>query len=183
MIILIGGTTHSGKTLLAQNLLEIYQMPYLSIDHLKMGLIKSGSTDLTPEDDAGLTEYLWPIVRSIIVTALENKQNLIVVGCYIPCDWKLSFSSALLESIVYTSIILSEEYIDNDFDTILEYENCIEARQYDAIDRDGLILENQMCYEENIRFGNDNILVTDTYNVIAQFQAKYHQCIKSLMSE
>ena len=63
MIILITGATHTGKTLLAQKLLERYRYPYLSIDHLKMGLIRSGNTTLTVEDDEALTAYLWPIVR------------------------------------------------------------------------------------------------------------------------
>ena len=46
MIILITGATHTGKTLLAQKMLEEYSYPYLSIDHLKMGLIRSGNTGL-----------------------------------------------------------------------------------------------------------------------------------------
>jgi adenylate kinase family enzyme len=81
MIILIAGASHTGKTLLAQRMLEKYKYPYLSIDHLKMGLIRSGNTVLTPEDDDALTDSLWPIVREIIKTAIENKQNLIVEGC------------------------------------------------------------------------------------------------------
>ena len=91
MVILIAGASHSGKTLLAQGLLEKYQYPYLSIDHLKMGLIRSGNTDLTPMDDDKLTDYLWPIVREMVKTAIENKQNLIVEGCYIPFDWQKDF--------------------------------------------------------------------------------------------
>ena len=88
MIILITGASHSGKTILAQRLLEKYNYPYLSIDHLKMGLIRSGNTDLTPlSSDLKLTEYLWPIVCEMIKTAIENKQNLIVEGCYIPHNW------------------------------------------------------------------------------------------------
>ena len=60
MIILITGASHSGKTAFAQKLLEKYNYPYLSIDHLKMGLIRSGNTDLTPlSSDSKLTEYLW----------------------------------------------------------------------------------------------------------------------------
>lgn len=88
MIILITGASHTGKTLLAQRMLEKYHYPYLSIDHLKMGLIRSGNTTLTPEDDDALTDYLWPIIREIIKTAVENSQNLIVEGCYISPDWK-----------------------------------------------------------------------------------------------
>ena len=91
MIILIAGASHSGKTNMAQQLLEKFHYPYLSIDHLKMGLIRSGQTDLTPEDDDELVDYLWPIVREMIKTAIENKQNLIVEGIYIPFTWRDDF--------------------------------------------------------------------------------------------
>ena len=81
MIVLIAGSTHTGKTNLAQNLMETYQIPYYSLDHLKMGLIRGGETDLTVEDDEALTPYLWNITKEIIKTAIENKQNLIIEGC------------------------------------------------------------------------------------------------------
>ena len=80
MILLLTGTTHTGKTALAQRLLERYRYPYLSLDLLKMGLIRSGQTSLTPEDEDELTDYLWPIVREEIKTAIENGQHLIVEG-------------------------------------------------------------------------------------------------------
>ena len=95
MVILITGASHVGKTALAQRLLEKYKYPYLSIDHLKMGLIRSGNTELTPlSEDYALTEFLWPIVREMIKTAIENKQNLIVEGCYIPFNYKDDFEIA-----------------------------------------------------------------------------------------
>ena len=59
MIILIAGASHTGKTLLAQKLLEKYKYPYLSVDHLKMGLIRSRNTQLTPvSNDTELSEKL-----------------------------------------------------------------------------------------------------------------------------
>ena len=89
MVVLITGASHTGKTALAQRLLEKYQYPYLSIDHLKMGLIRSKNTALTPvSEEKALTDYLWPVVAEIIKTVIENRQNLIVEGCYIPFDWK-----------------------------------------------------------------------------------------------
>ena len=72
MIIIITGASHTGKTLLAQRLLEKFSFPYLSIDHLKMGLIRSSQTNLTPYDDKELTPYLWNILKEIIKTAIEN---------------------------------------------------------------------------------------------------------------
>ena len=59
MITLISGTSHTGKTALAQRLLEQHGWPYLSLDHLKMGLIRSGYTDLTVEQDDELTALMW----------------------------------------------------------------------------------------------------------------------------
>ena len=108
MIILIAGASHTGKTLLAQKLLEKYKYPYLSIDHLKMGLIRSKNTNLTPlSSTEELTDYLWPIVREIIKTAIENKQNLIIEGCYIPFNWKNDFPDRYAEKYSDISITSS----------------------------------------------------------------------------
>ena len=66
MVVLIDGASHTGKTPSAQRLLEKYKYPYLSKDHVKMGLIRSGNTELTPvSDDAELTEYLclWSVTQ------------------------------------------------------------------------------------------------------------------------
>lgn len=73
MVILVSDASHTDKTLLAQKLMEQYRYPVLSIDLLKMGLIRSGQTELTPEDDDLLTPYLWGIIRKIIKTAIENR--------------------------------------------------------------------------------------------------------------
>ena len=132
MIILITGASHAGKTLLAQRMLEEYGYPYLSIDHLKMGLIRSGNTSLTPEDDEELTEYLWPIVREMVKTAIENGQNLIVEGCYIPPDWRKDFSEEYLWSIEFVCLAMSDAYIDAHIGEIREYACAIEARLDDS---------------------------------------------------
>ena len=147
MIILITGASHTGKTALAQKMLEKYKYPYLSIDHLKMGLIRSGNTDLTPMDDMELTEYLWPIIREMIKTAIENKQNLIVEGCYIPFDWQKDFGSEYLESIRYYCLIMSEDYIRNNFADIKKYANVIENR-----------LDDEWCTMESVLADNAEVL-------------------------
>ena len=148
MIILITGASHTGKTALAQKLLEKYKYPYLSIDHLKMGLIRSGNTKLTPmSDDRDLTEYLWPIVREIIKTAVENKQDLIVEGCYIPFDWQKDFTSEYLENIKYYCLIMSEDYIRKHFADIKRYANIIEQR-----------LDDDWCTVERVLKDNEEIL-------------------------
>ena len=131
MVVLIAGSTHTGKTLLAQRLLEKYKYPYLSIDHLKMGLIRSGNTKLTVEDDKELTEYLWKIIKEIIKTNIENRQNIIIEGCYIPFDWKKDFGKEYLKEIKYVCLIMTEEYINSNYNNIQQYSNIIENRIYD----------------------------------------------------
>ena len=166
MIILITGASHTGKTLLAQKLLEKYKYPYLSIDHLKMGLIRSGNTSLTPlSDDNELTEYLWPIVREIIKTAIENKQNLIVEGCYIPFDYANDFSKEYLDNIKYYCIVMSENYIKNHFDDIKKYENVIEHRLCDDCAIETLIKDNLTVLELAKVHNVNYILIDDKYEI------------------
>ena len=155
MIVLITGASHTGKTVLAQKLLEKYKYPYLSIDHLKMGLIRSGNTELTPMDDNELTEYLWPIVREMIKTAIENNQSLIVEGGYIPFDWQNEFDSEYLESIKYFCLVMSEKYIRNHFNNIKKYANAIENR-----------LDDEWCTMESVLADNAEMLVlAQRYNL------------------
>ena len=150
MIILITGASHTGKTLLAQKMLEKYKYPYLSIDHLKMVLIRSGNTVLTPEDDESLTGYLWPIVREIMKTVIENQQNLIVEGCYIPFDWRDSFDEQYLQSIRFICLAMSDEYIDSHFEEIKSHASDIETR-----------LDDSYCTTEQLK--QDNHQVIDGY--------------------
>ena len=172
MIILITGASHSGKTILAQKMLEKYGYPYLSIDHLKMGLIRSGNTELTPEDDDELTEYLWPIVREIIKTAIENRQNLIVEGCYIPFDWRKDFSDRYLTDIRFLCLSLTEEYIDAHFGEIKSHADDIECRLDDSdCTIDSLKADNQK-YISGFQQAGDQINWID---------ADYEQSIKKLL--
>lgn len=166
MIILIAGASHTGKTLLAQRLLEKYHFPYLSIDHLKMGLIRSGNTALTPMDDDQLTDYLWPIVREMINTAIENGQNLIVEGCYIPFDWQKDFAPEYLEHIHYRCLIMTQKYIESHFADIRSYGNAIEQRLDDSgLNKDALIRDNA----ENLRRCTENgcrcLLLDNVYDI------------------
>ena len=164
MIILIAGASHTGKTALAQKLLELYQYPYLSIDHLKMGLIRSGHTNLTPmSDDADLTAYLWPIVREMIKTAIENRQNMIVEGCYIPFDWEKDFERDYLVHIQYCCLVMSEHYIRNHFEDIKSYASVIEQRLDDDCTLDGVLADNAQVLELVQKYGLRYILIDEEY--------------------
>ena len=165
MVILITGSSHVGKTVLAQKLLEKYKYPYLSIDHLKMGLIRSNNTSLTPlSSDSDLTSYLWPIVKEIIKTAIENDQNLIVEGCYIPVDYAKDFDNKYLDNIKSYFLIMSEKYINNHFEDIIKYGNVIEKRIDNSITIDELIESNAKLLKEVIMNKLDYILIDENYD-------------------
>ena len=166
MVILIAGASHTGKTVLAQKLLEKFHYPYLSIDHLKMGLIRSGQTDLTPCDDEELTDYLWPIVREMIKTAIENGQNLIVEGCYIPFDWKESFGESYRGQIRALWLIMTPEYIQTHFDDILNHANDVEQRLDDSgLSMQWLLDENEENLARCIRHDCSYVLIGNQYNL------------------
>ncbi len=166
MIILITGASHTGKTALAQKLLEKYKYPYLSIDHLKMGLIRSGYTNLTPENDNELTNYLWPVVREIVKTAVENEQNLIVEGCYIPFDWSRDFDQRYLEHIKYYCLVMSENYLKNHFADIRKYASVIENRLDDEwCTLESALKDNARFLELAQEYGVNYILIDEKYEI------------------
>ena len=172
MIILITGASHSGKTLLAQRMLEKYKYPYLSIDHLKMGLIRSGSTELTAEDDDKLTDYLWPILYEMIKTAIENNQNLIVEGCYIPFDWRKDFDEEYLRSIRFICLAMTDEYIESHFQEIKEHGSDIESR-----------LDDSYCTIDTIKAGNQEYIrgYKSSGETVILIDGDYEQVISDLL--
>ncbi len=174
MIILITGASHTGKTVLAQRLLEKMKIPYLSIDHLKMGLIRSGQTDLTPGDDEKLTAYLWPIVREIIKTAIENRQDLIVEGCYVPFGWRRDFDEPYLSSIRFICLAVTDAYVDAHFDAILSHASDVEAR-----------LDDSDCTAEKLKA--DNRAVTEGFRTagepVTRIDADWEQTAAALTDE
>lgn len=166
MVVLITGASHTGKTALAQKMLEKYHYPYLSIDHLKMGLIRSSNTHLTPmSDDKDLTEYLWPIVRETVKTAIENRQNLIVEGCYIPFDWQKDFDEEYRKEIRYYCLVMSDKYIRNHFDDIKAFANVIERRLEDDITMENVLEDNANVLTLVQKYKVNYVLIDKEYKI------------------
>lgn len=164
MIYLISGTTHTGKTALAQKMCECFNVPYLSIDHLKMGLIRSKQTNLTVFDDDKLCDYLWPIVREMMKTAIENKQHIIIEGCYIPFNWKDDFDENYLNDIKYVCLVFSENYIQHHFHDIKKYANVVENRMSDDLEIESIIDENKTALNECIKHNYPYVLINNDHN-------------------
>ena len=102
----------------------------------------------------------------MVKTAIENQQNLIVEGCYIPFDWQKDFEPEYLEHIRYYCLVMSEAYIRRNFADIRNYANTIEKR----LDDEGCTLERVL--EDNaeiLKLAKRNqvnyILIDDRYEI------------------
>ena len=175
MIIIITGATHSGKTYCSQKLMERLRMSYISQDHIKMGLIRSGFSTLSPDSpDAVMTDFLWPITREIIKTAIENKQNLIVEGCYIPFSWRDDFDTEYLHEIKYLCLCFSERYIMEHYSDIMKHESCIENRIDDGYCTVELLNSEHKRFREGCEEnGLSYILIEDNYEQTVEEMIKY----------
>lgn len=166
MIWLITGASHTGKTCLAQRLLEKHHVPYLSMDHLKMGLIRAGHTHLTPTSpDEALTAYLWPIVREMVKTAIENHQSMVVEGCYIPLNWAEDFAEDYLRDIRFVCLVMTEQYIRTHWEDIRRYANVVENRLCDDCTMEELIVDNLSVLAQARKHGVEVVLMDEAYQV------------------
>lgn len=166
MIYLISGASHTGKTNLAQKLMVKYQIPYISMDHVKMGIVRAGLVPNYVEQDDKMLEVLWPVIREMIKTAVENEQNMIVEGCYLPYNWKDDFDEEYLEEIRCMFLIMSQEYIEKHFDDIRKFAHVIEDRGEDEDCTKEWIIEINREYLEGCKkFGCEYKLITEKYDV------------------
>jgi 2-phosphoglycerate kinase len=165
MIILIGGSSHVGKTFLAQKMMEELKIPYLSLDHLKMMFIRGRLTDLTVEDDYEMRYFLWPYAAELIKTAIENDQNMIVEGCYIPSEWREQFDDSYLKDIKCFFITMSEDYLRQNISKLTEYGSVIEKRLDDEVDLERLINCSREFKEEAGEHDIPVIEITDKYDI------------------
>lgn len=166
-VLLITGASHTGKTNFSCHLMNKLSIPYFSMDWLKMGLIRSGVCPCTVSEDERLTEYLWPVVRNMMMTVIENRQKLIIEGCYVPSSWRNDFDSRYLSHIRGITLIMSEKYIRTHEGQIRDFASCSEKRICDDINTDRLIEDNLRLLEEAERFSAPYLLINDEYPSLA----------------
>ncbi len=99
-------------------------------------------------------------------TAVENEQNLIVEGCYIPFDWSKDFAAEYLTKIKFYCLVMSEKYINNHFHEIMKYADVIEKRIEDeGLTIDTVLRDNaeilKLCRSHKLEY----ILIDNEYQV------------------
>jgi len=166
MVILIGGVGYAGKTHMAQRLLETYHYPYLSIDHLKMGICRAdpgcGFTPLDSTEHIG--EILWPILKGIIMTNIENRQNIIIEGLYLLPQRISELSDEYLREIISFYLGFSDSYIERYFHSRILRNRCvIETRDEHADPMEDYIRENRFEKEYCAKHGGKYFEIMEDY--------------------
>jgi len=167
MVILIGGVGYAGKTFMAQRLLEKYKYPSFSIDHLKMGLYRANiECGFTPTDSfEQISDKLWPILKGIIMTCIENKQNLIIEGCYLSPQKINELEKDYMKEIISLYLGFSDSYIEKYFfSNVQNYRSVIEKRGYECEDTiETYIVENRKQKEICEKYGVKYFEVHENY--------------------
>lgn len=130
MIILIGGTSCTGKTRLAKILMRQFAIPYFSLDILMMGIYRSNhDCGFCPDNpDHSVAEKMWPIVREMIKTDVENGRNQIYEGVQIRPDFLAELASEYSKSTRSFFITFSESYIRTGYNEIIKHRTTVETR-------------------------------------------------------
>jgi 2-phosphoglycerate kinase len=102
----------------------------------------------------------------MVKTAIENNQNLIVEGCYIPFDWQKDFNTEYLQNIRYYCLIMSEEYIRSHFADIQKFANAIENRMDDEwCTIESVLADNEEMLALAQKHNANYILIQDKYEI------------------
>jgi 2-phosphoglycerate kinase len=143
VVILIGGTSGSGKTKLANTLMISLGIPYISVDHLMMGIYRSNSDcGFTPMSPVFvINRHLWPMVREMIKTNIENNHSIIFEGFQILPQNIRDFEGEYTSAVLSFFLAFSPEYIKTRYEDINKHRSAIESRS-DIDERDTLTRNN-----------------------------------------
>ena len=102
----------------------------------------------------------------MIKTAIENKQNLIIEGCYIPFDWEKDFAKEYIDNIRYFCLVMGENYIKNHFDNIKKYASAVESRSNDEwCTMESVLEDNAQFLELAKKYSVKYLLIDDKYKI------------------
>jgi hypothetical protein len=98
----------------------------------------------------------------MIKTAIENRQDLIVEGCYVPFDWRKDFGEAYLKSIRFVCLAMTDAYIGVRFDAIKAHASDVEARLDDSYATAERLKADNRAVTEGFEAAGEAIVLIDT---------------------
>jgi len=168
MVILIGGIGCTGKTLLANRLMKETNISYFPLDHLMMGLYRGipncGSFPM--DDQFVLGEKMWPIIKGMIMTNIENDHSIILEGFQLIPQLLLDIPAEYLENILSVFQFFSEQYILENLDAkILKFRSAVERRSdIDDITAETLIKQTKRLKEQCMKHKVTFYEIEDDYS-------------------
>jgi len=89
-----------------------------------------------------------------------------IKGCYIPFNWKEDIEEKYLKEIKYYCLIMTENYIKNNFYQIKKYSNVIEKRIDDSwCTLDMLLNDNKINFEMCKKYNYPYVIIDENYEV------------------
>ena len=98
----------------------------------------------------------------MIKTAIENRQNLIVEGCYIPFDWRKDFDDEYLSSLRFICLAMTDRYIDAHFEQIAGHASEIEDRQDDSGCNAAVLKESNQTMIKGYQSAGEQVVLIDS---------------------
>lgn len=145
-VILIGGVGGTGKTLLAKQLMKKLHIPYVCIDHLMMGMLRSETACGFSVDDSAETigQAMWPLLVGFIKTNIENQHSIILEGFQLQPELIAQFEEPYRSQLLSVFVGFSEVHFRaGQFAKIEQYRHVVEQRLPETYDLEMLVQSHQ----------------------------------------
>jgi putative acetyltransferase len=165
-VFLIGGVGGTGKTLLASKLMRVLHIPYVSIDHLMMGMVRSDPDCHFSPLDSGETigRHMWPFLKAVIQTNIENNHSIILEGFQLQPEWVTDFTEEYQKHIIPVFIGFSEQYLrSNLVSNIRKHRHVVERRENEALNIESLITQHLRLKSECVKHQVTHFEIDESY--------------------
>jgi 2-phosphoglycerate kinase len=163
VVILIGGLGSTGKTYLAHRLMIQLEIPYISIDHIMMGIYRSNSKcGFTPQSDhITIGKILWPLIKEMVKTNIENSHSIIFEGFQLIPELIDKIESPYKEKIISIYLCFTNKYINKYYEDISSFRSVIEKR--DDFDSKEMMILKGTDFIEKYNNKNECFLIDNEF--------------------
>lgn len=166
-LILLGGTSGTGKTLLAERLARHLGFACFSLDYAMMGLYRGfPETGITPTDgDTTIAEKMWGFTEGLLVAMLENGRSAVVEGIQLPPVQIAGLCQRFPDRLFSFFLVFSNRYMVQQGDMIARFRNVAERRLDMTIpDSETRSAENRSMEAICLESGLPCLVIDDDFN-------------------